>query len=130
MTIMDTVPAGPQYCYGDGWEQGVGRQLHLEWAAVLDFEEKNGRYPRVHDAKDAREMVQLAKAIADKVEYEGKKPFLDNGDLDEARVETFSKLFQTELCGMTAFVGGVVAQEVRTVFIGVAWSVRDICCGW
>ena len=75
-------------------------------------------------------MVQLAKAIADKVEYEGKKPFLDNGDLDEARVETFSKLFQTELCGMTAFVGGVVAQEVRTVFIGVAWSVRDICCGW
>ena len=113
MTLMDTVPAGPQYCYGDGWEQGVGRQLHLEWCAVLDFQEQEGRYPRVHDANDARLMVKLAKAIAEKVEFEGKKPFLDNGELDENRIINFSKLFQTELCGFTAFVGGVVAQEVR-----------------
>ena len=113
MTIMDTVPAGPQYCYGDGWEQGVGRQLHLEWYAVLDFREQEGRYPRVHDAKDARIMVELAEKISKKVKFEGGDTFLDNGKLDENRVINFSKLFQTELCGFTAFVGGVVAQEVR-----------------
>ena len=68
----------------------------------------------MHDKADAREMVKLAKAIAATVKYDGKTPFLDNGDLDEARVENFSKLFQTELCGLAAFVGGVVAQEVST----------------
>ena len=125
MTLMDTVPAGPQYCYGDGWEQGVGRQLHLEWAAVLEFEDKNHRYPRVHDKADAREMVKLAKAIAATVKYDGKTPFLDNGDLDEDRVANFSKLFQTELCGLAAFVGGVVAQEGST---GAVYGAAYVLC--
>ena len=111
--LMDTVAAGPQYCYGDGWDQGLGRQLHAQWKAVLDFEAKNSRYPRIHDASDARELVELAKLSIKKKEisFEGTQPFL-NGKLDEDRVRTFAKLFRTELCGLTAFVGGVVAQEI------------------
>ena len=29
MKLMDTVPAGPQYCDQEGWSQGTGRHIHL-----------------------------------------------------------------------------------------------------
>ena len=111
MELMDTVPAGPQYCYGDGWDNGLGRQLHIQWKAILDFETKNSRYPHVHNPSDARELVSLAKAATKQTSFEDAQPFL-NGELDEGRVSTFAKLFRTELCGLAAFVGGVIAQEI------------------
>ena len=50
----------PQMLRGDDWEAGKGVEVHLSIAAVLDFHEKNGHWPRLHEKNDASQLVELA----------------------------------------------------------------------
>ena len=112
----------PQMLRGEDWEGGKGIEVHLSLAAVLDFYDAHGHWPRLHNEEDADKVFELAKSISasnrsvenacwsQKVEF----GFPSGGerDLDETRVKRFSRLFETELTGFCAFLGGAAAQEV------------------
>mmetsp|Transcript_33380 Transcript_33380/g.67356 ORF Transcript_33380/g.67356 Transcript_33380/m.67356 type:complete len:909 (-) Transcript_33380:2508-5234(-) len=114
--------AVPQMLRGEEWEAGKGIGVHIGIAAVLDFYDAMGRWPGLHDKTDAAKVVDLAKSISDaRKEKEGACwsqsvsfgfPTGDARDLDEESVERFARLFQTELTGLCAYLGGAVAQEV------------------
>ena len=111
----------PQMLRGDDWEAGKGIEVHLSIAAVLDFQEKNGHWPRLHEKNDASQLVELAKGISDGRKQEGACwsqainygfPSGESRDLDEKRIERYARLFSAELTGFCAFLGGAAAQEV------------------
>lgn len=112
----------PQMLRGEDWEAGKGVEIHLSIAAVLDFEEKNGRWPRLHNGDDAKELVKLVDEIsAARKDVEGACmsqdiqygfPMGGPRDVDTKRVERYSRLYSTELTGFCAFLGGAAAQEV------------------
>ena len=112
----------PQMLRGDDWEAGKGVEVHLSIAAVLDFHEKNGHWPRLHEKNDASQLVELAKDISDnRKTVEGACwsqainygfPSGEARDLDDKRIERYARLFSTELTGFCAFLGGAAAQEV------------------
>lgn len=112
----------PQMLRGDDWEAGKGVEVHLSIAAVLDFHEKLGCWPKLHNKEDASKLVEIAKSISESrkgVEgacwsqtiYYG-FPSGEARDLDEKRIERYARLFATELTGFCAFLGGAAAQEV------------------
>ena len=56
----------------DVTDNGGGIEIHLSWAAVLDFQEKEGRWPRLHNEEDAEAVLKLAQAISEaRKEIEG-----------------------------------------------------------
>ena len=114
--------AVPQMLRGEDWEDGKGVEVHLSIAAALEFHERKGRWPRLHDAGDASDMVGIAGEIskgregvegscrAQTVQYGF--PTGDARDLDEGRIVRYSRLFAAELTGFCAYLGGAAAQEV------------------
>lgn len=112
----------PQMLRGEDWELGKGVEVHLSIAAVLEFHESRGHWPRLHCQDDANQVVQLAKDISDKrkdidgscwgqsIQYAF--PMGEPRDLDEKRIARYARLFSTELTGFCAFLGGAAAQEV------------------
>mmetsp|Transcript_13626 Transcript_13626/g.29505 ORF Transcript_13626/g.29505 Transcript_13626/m.29505 type:complete len:1269 (+) Transcript_13626:53-3859(+) len=113
----------PQMLRGEDWESGKGVDVHLSIAAVLNFHEAVGRWPKLHNSDDAAEVVKLAGGISDqRKEIEGacwsqniQYGFPMGGDprdLDEERITRYARLFATELSGFCAFLGGAAAQEV------------------
>jgi hypothetical protein len=114
--------AVPQMLRGEDWENGKGVEVHLSIAAVLDFEEKYGYWPKLHDGEDAEKIVQIAEEISKSRQgLEGGCwsqdvnygfPSGEARDLDEKRIKRYSRLFATELTGFCAFLGGASAQEV------------------
>jgi ubiquitin-activating enzyme E1 len=112
----------PQMLRGEEWEAGKGIEIHLGIAALLEFNQKEGRWPGIHDKDDAAKVVDIAKQISDeRKETEGTCwaqavsfafPSGEPRDLDEKRLERFARLFRTELTGLCAFLGGAAAQEV------------------
>lgn len=119
-TLEET--AVPQMLRGEDWEAGKGVEVHLSIAAVLKFYQTEERWPGIHDKADAQTVVDLAKGISDA--RKGKNgacwtqevsfgfPSGVARDLDQERVSRFARLFQTELTGFCAFLGGAAAQEV------------------
>jgi ubiquitin-activating enzyme E1 len=94
----------------------AGNQLHVARLALWRFQSKRGALPKIHDAADAQEVVDLAKLILD--EHRKLPPYsaivLD--DLDEQAVRNYALYARVELPGFTAFLGGVAAQEVVKKF--------------
>ena len=90
---------------------------------IFDFTEQSKCWPRVHDDKDADMVLELARSIsaarrlkegacwAQMVEYGS--PSGDERELDESRIKCFLHLFQTELTGFFAFLGGTVLLKRR-----------------
>ena len=123
-SLADTLEttAVPQMLRGEEWEAGKGIDVHISIAAVLDFYDAVGKWPGLHDRLDAAKVVDLAKKISDaRKAKEGACwsqsvsfgfPSGDGRNLDEERVGRFARLFQTELTGLCAYLGGAVAQEV------------------
>jgi ubiquitin-activating enzyme E1 len=119
-TLEQTVV--PQMLRGEEWEAGKGVEIHLSIAAVLEFYRTEERWPGIHDKVDAQKVVDLAKGISNKrkgrdgacwaQEVAFGFPSGETRDLDEERVARFARLFQTELTGFCAFLGGAAAQEV------------------
>jgi len=112
----------PQMLRGEEWEAGHGIEIHIAIAAVLDFNQAEGRWPGVHNKEDAAVVVEIAKRISEeRKDMEGACwaqavsfafPSGEARDLDEKRLERFAWLFCTELTGFCAFLGGAAAQEV------------------
>lgn len=112
----------PQMLRGEDWELGRGVEVHLSIAAVLDFHDKNNRWPQLHNNDDANQMVDIVKGISDRrKETEGTCwaqsiqygfPMGEARDVDEKRIARYSRLFAAELTGFCAFLGGAAAQEV------------------
>ena len=112
----------PQMLRGEDWELGKGVDIHLSIAAVLNFQEKLGHWPRLHNADDASQLVKLAEEVSnERKSTEGACwaqgiqygfPMGEPRDLDEKRIGRYSRLFSTELSGFCAFLGGAAAQEV------------------
>jgi ubiquitin-activating enzyme E1 len=112
----------PQMLRGEEWEDGKGIEIHLGIAAVMDFNQTEGRWPAIHNKDDGLKVAEIAKRISEeRKEKEGTCwsqkvsfafPSGEARDLDEKRIERFSRLFCTELTGLCAFLGGAAAQEV------------------
>ncbi|EED92895.1 ubiquitin activating enzyme 2, partial [Thalassiosira pseudonana CCMP1335] len=123
-SLADTLEgtAVPQMLRGEDWELGKGVEVHLSLAAVLEFHDNHGHWPRLHNKDDAEKVVQLANEISDKrKKVEGACwgqsiqygfPTGEARDLDVKRIARYSRLFVTELTGFCAFLGGAAAQEV------------------
>eukprot|EP00573_Skeletonema_grethae_P012771 CAMPEP_0201693020 /NCGR_PEP_ID=MMETSP0578-20130828/5745_1 /ASSEMBLY_ACC=CAM_ASM_000663 /TAXON_ID=267565 /ORGANISM="Skeletonema grethea, Strain CCMP 1804" /LENGTH=1238 /DNA_ID=CAMNT_0048178481 /DNA_START=27 /DNA_END=3743 /DNA_ORIENTATION=+ len=123
-SLADTLQGTPvpQMLRGEDWELGKGVEVHLSLAAAFDFHEKNNHWPRLHNADDASEMVDIAKSISEsRNDTEGACwaqsiqygfPMGEPRDVNEKRIARYSRLFAAELTGFCAFLGGAAAQEV------------------
>lgn len=81
-------------------------QYNIFLQALLKFRETHGRTPAPYNAKDADEVLELAKAInsaraVDKVE-----------EVDEQLIRRLAKTSAGDLSPMSTIFGGIVAQEV------------------
>jgi ubiquitin-activating enzyme E1 len=88
-------------------------QIHVARLAMWAFQGKHGHFPRLHNKEDANECVALAKEIVEKHKtIEGAIVV----DVNEDIVRNTVLYSPVELCGITAFLGGVIAQEVIKKF--------------
>jgi ubiquitin-activating enzyme E1 len=85
-----------------------GAQLHIAKLAIWEFQERNGRMPGLHSEDDAQKCVEIANEINDKNKEDGS---FSIDSVDETIVKNAALYSTTELCGFTAFLGGVIAQE-------------------
>jgi len=118
---LDCATPVPQMLRGEEWEEGKGIEIHLCIAAVLDFQEEEGHWPRIHNDEDAEKVLSICKKISksrqdteacwsQKVSWGF--PSGEPRELDTKRILRYAKLFGTELTGFCAFLGGAIAQEV------------------
>lgn len=95
----------PEFLLSDFAKFDRPNTLHVGFLALHGFYNKHGRYPKPHSEEDANELVQLAKNVqAGSTDLEF--------DLDEKIVKELSYQAQGEIPALTAFFGGLVAQEV------------------
>ena len=125
-TLLHT--AVPQMLRGDDWEAGKGIEIHLCWQAALRYYQQYNRYPRIHHEQDAQDFFAIVETLDQERQAQAKEnpdntycyaqsvnygfPSGEARELDKDRVMLFAKLFQTELTGFCAFLGGAAAQEV------------------
>jgi len=112
----------PQHMSQELWERGVATDIHICWAAALEFYEKEKKWPALHSNDDAKKFYDVCQELNKaRAEVEGaciatswswEKFGAENRDVDESRAKRFARYYPTELTGMCAFLGGVVAQEV------------------
>ncbi|KAF1990891.1 ubiquitin-activating enzyme E1 [Aulographum hederae CBS 113979] len=98
------------------------QQLHAGFQALHSFAEKKGSLPRPHNAQDAVEVFAIAKDIASSLK--------DPAELDEKLITELSYQARGDLSPMTAFFGGLAAQEVLKAVSGkfhpiVQWMYFD-----
>lgn len=104
---------------------GEGCWIQIALATALKFNASKGRWPGLLNAADADEFVALAKGISDERKsienscwfqrvdfgFPSGEPREDMSAVEE-KLRSYSLLFQTELTGLCAFLGGLIAQEV------------------
>mmetsp|Transcript_30378 Transcript_30378/g.34627 ORF Transcript_30378/g.34627 Transcript_30378/m.34627 type:complete len:908 (+) Transcript_30378:178-2901(+) len=112
----------PQMLRGEEWELGHGIEIHLASQAVLDFYKSKNYWPRLHNDDDAKEFTDMCVCLSEsrqafdghcwsqKVEWGF--PSGESRKLDRKRIGRYARLFETELTGFCAFLGGAAAQEV------------------
>jgi ubiquitin-activating enzyme E1 len=87
---------------------GSELQQHAALVGLWAFAAANdGRLPRLHDTEDAAAVVEAAKA-----ELSSGALAMDDFELDEAQCTRFAMTASVELQPLSAFTGGVLAQEV------------------
>ena len=81
------------------------QQLHVGFQALQHFADRHqNKYPRPHNDEDAKEVVQLTKALAKEQGVET--------EIDEKLITELSYQAAGDLSPMAAFFGGMAAQEV------------------
>ena len=96
---------------------GRPEQLHIAFAAVEAFRTKHGHLPPVRDAAAVAECVTLARNFCETAAASSvpNKLSVAPADVDAAVVTRVAALARSEFSPMSAFFGGVVAQEVVKV---------------
>lgn len=77
--------------------------LHVGFQGLSQFWKEKGQLPRARNSEDARQVVELSKAIWRSSGQEG--------DLDEDLIRELSFQARGDLSPMVAYIGGFVAQE-------------------
>eukprot|EP01044_Picomonas_judraskeda_P000417 COSAG03_NODE_18_length_21685_cov_15.938988_23_plen_762_part_00 len=118
----------PQMLEAEAGNRGDGIDVHLAFAAVLDFQEQTGAWPRDGNVEDARQVLSIAEEIsAARKDIEGaiwaqtytepdymtsfEKTWGVPRNLDATRIMRYAKFCGSELTGFCAYLGGAVAQE-------------------
>jgi ubiquitin-activating enzyme E1 len=85
---------------------GRSNTLHMSVTGVHDFHAKHGRYPDLNDADEVLEIVKANNAAA-----KSKENFCAD-ELEEEVVRNVARFSIRSIVPMTAFFGGIVAQEI------------------
>eukprot|EP00497_Spongosphaera_streptacantha_P001969 TRINITY_DN253_c0_g2_i2.p1 TRINITY_DN253_c0_g2~~TRINITY_DN253_c0_g2_i2.p1 ORF type:complete len:1002 (-),score=276.19 TRINITY_DN253_c0_g2_i2:89-3094(-) len=89
--------------------------LHFAQIALSLFKDKNSRFPDLKNMEEAQKMYTFAKEIVEKHNTkfiaEGKEAITVE-ELDEKVLKKAALYSSMELSGFTAYLGGVVAQEI------------------
>lgn len=115
----------PQMMDQEFWLAGEGCWIQLALATALKFRDEKGKFPGFLSTADADAFVAMAKAISkereavegacwlQKIEFScpSGEPIEDLGPVEE-KLRRYSLLFESELTGFCAFLGGLIAQEV------------------
>lgn len=96
--------ADPNIILCDFSKMTVPLELHLGMQALHAFYDKNKRLTSPWNSQDAEELIHLAKSI-----NESSKNKLDEINLDILKQLSFTA--QGSIVGLSAFTGGIVAQE-------------------
>lgn len=86
---------------------GSETQQHVALWATHKFYEASGRFPDPNSSGDVDKVMECAKAM-----LESKDLDLPDFEIDEDVFKSFARLSSVELQPMSAFTGGVLAQEV------------------
>ena len=87
---------------------GAEAQQHVALYATLEFSyRRGGQFPSLYSEGDASEVLDICRELLEK-----KAICLDDFELDSEFIRKFAMLSSVELQPMTAFVGGVLGQEV------------------
>lgn len=91
---------------------GRSEQLHFAVQAVRRYREEHGSLPATRDAAAAAACVQIAKDISQARKAEGADQALSVEEVDEDVVKKVALFSRSMIGPMSAFLGGIVAQEV------------------
>ncbi|XP_033123989.1 ubiquitin-like modifier-activating enzyme 6 [Anneissia japonica] len=78
---------------------------HLAIVALLNFQDKHSRLPRIRDEGDAAELVSLAEEVNSSLVNK-------QNSLDTEAIKALAYTAQGCFSPLTAFLGGVIAQEI------------------
>ncbi|EEQ40060.1 Ubiquitin-activating enzyme E1 1 [Clavispora lusitaniae] len=98
--------AAPEFLHSDFAKFDRPPQLHVGFQALHAFKTRHGHLPRPYNEEDANETFRYAQEVA------AQSPGVVEGDLDEKIIKELAYQAQGDIPAMTAFYGGLVAQEV------------------
>lgn len=98
--------AAPEFLHSDFAKFDRPPQLHVGFQALHAFKTRHGHLPRPYNEEDANETFRYAQEVAAQL------PGVVEGDLDEKLIKELAYQAQGDIPAMTAFYGGLVAQEV------------------
>ena len=98
--------AAPEFLHSDFAKFDRPPQLHVGFQALHAFKTRHGHLPRPYNEEDANETFRYAQEVAAQL------PGVVEGDLDEKIIKELAYQAQGDIPAMTAFYGGLVAQEV------------------
>jgi ubiquitin-activating enzyme E1 len=113
-------------------KNNIGKANHLHFArlGLWEFQKIHNKFPELHSDADAEELFKIANAIKEEAKSiegglkivnevksaeEGAEP-TSNDELNKEDVRNFALYARATLPGFTAFLGGVIAQEVIKKF--------------
>jgi len=95
----------PEYLISDFAKMDRPPQIHLAFQALLHYRAKHNRLPEPHNDEQAKAVVEIAQSINEKSASKVEK-------IDEKLIKLIAYGAAGELSAMTAFIGGIAAQEV------------------
>jgi len=118
-SLMTSIPnpmlKGEMLMISDYAKWDYPSQLHLIQIALSLFHDKNNRFPNLKNDAEANKMYTFVKELAERHQ----KYYVDKGDqavtverVNEALVKKLCLYASVEVPGFTAYLGGVVAQEI------------------
>lgn len=88
---------------------GRPEQLHIGLQAIHKFQIKNKRFPK-NKRTEVHEVLKLAKEVNTELKKDKNAHSVDK--LDEEVIKLMAKYARNQICPLTSFFGGIIAQEV------------------
>ena len=94
---------------------GKNEILFITFKKIMEFYEKNNRLPEINNLDDSNEINQKTSEEYNKLKHKQVKWFENAIEYDKNIPINISKLAKTEIPCITAFLGGIVSQEIIKV---------------